>query len=64
MLPYTSEKLTPVEKAVQREQEKRDCTTCSNLQTRKRSGARVCAEPDAPDTRDVLAGNVRCEFWV
>ena len=63
MLPYTSDRLTPVEQAVQREQERRDCMTCSNAQRQPRSGARVCVEPEAPDTRDVLAGLVICDWW-
>lgn len=61
--PFDSNHLTPVEEDVQQQQEKRVCTTCSNAQIHQRGGTRVCVEPDAPDTLEVMAGEIICDWW-
>lgn len=54
-------RLTTIERAVQHDQERRNCMTCVNAQIHKRGGARVCCEDQ--DTGAVLAGDVQCEFY-
>ena len=66
MLPYTSERLTPVEKAVQKDQERRVCTSCQRMQHIERSGARICLVQHNHDytPADVLAGRVHCNDYI
>jgi len=66
ILPFDSEHLTAPEKSVQHDMERRHCCSCSLLQYRSRSGARMCEIQEQHDytPADVLAGNVICEDWI
>lgn len=64
-LPFTGDRLTPVEEYVQHEQERRNCITCDLLQRHNRSGARVCDKQADHDYNpcDVICGRVKCEDY-
>lgn len=61
MLPYNSERLTPVERAVQVMQTPRKCSSCRHQVRYARSGFRGCEE--GFDSQAVQRGMVRCAGW-